>query len=127
MRRKPGQLVPLERQILDAALGLRGMGVVEAHGFLLARTMRDQVDARQLTAYGTLYKALDRLERAGLLESRWEDPTYAAEASRPRRRLYKVTAAGERADAGCRAPPIVAEAAPARRPRPERDPGAVAP
>ena len=118
MRRKPGQLVPLERQILDAALGLRGMGVAEAHGFLLARTMRDQADARQLTAYGTLYKALERLERAGLLESRWEDPTYAAEASRPRRRLYKVTAAGELADAAARTADV-AEAAPARRPVPE--------
>jgi DNA-binding PadR family transcriptional regulator len=78
------------------------MGVAEAHGFLLARTLRDQADARQLTAYGTLYKALDRLERAGLVTSRWEDPEYAAEASRPRRRLYRVTAAGEQAVAAAR-------------------------
>ena len=103
MRRKAGALVPLERHILDAALGLRGMGVAEAHGFLLARTMRDQAEARQLTAYGTLYKALDRLERAGLVSSRWEDPEYAAQASRPRRRLYRVTAAGEQALATARA------------------------
>jgi DNA-binding PadR family transcriptional regulator len=122
MRRKPGTLVPLERDVLEAALGLRGMGVVEAHGFLLARTMRDQADARQLTAYGTLYKALDRLERAGLLESRWEDPTYAAEASRPRRRLYRVTAAGERALADQRAADAASATAVDGAPAPRRVP-----
>ena len=105
MRRKPGTLVPLEREILEAALSLRGMGVVEAHGFLLARTMSDGDGGgdRRLTAYGTLYKALDRLERAGHLVSRWEDPVYAADASRPRRRFYRVTAAGEAAVADARA------------------------
>lgn len=103
MRRKAGSLVPLEVAILEAAMSLRGMGVAEPHGFLLARTMGDQSGAKRLTAYGTLYKALDRLERAGYLESRWEDPVYAAEASRPRRRLYRVTAAGEAALAAAHA------------------------
>lgn len=105
MRRKPGTLVPLEREILEAALSLRAMGVVEAHGFLLARTMSDGGGGsdRRLTAYGTLYKALDRLERAGHLTSRWEDPVYAADAARPRRRFYRVTPAGEAALAAARA------------------------
>ena len=103
MRRKAGSLVPLEVAILEAAMSLRGMGVAEPHGFLLARTMGDQSGAKRLTAYGTLYKALDRLERAGYLASRWEDPVYAAEASRPRRRLYRVTAAGEAALAAAHA------------------------
>lgn len=118
MRRKAGTLVSLEVAILEAALSLRGMGVHEAHGFLLARSMGDQSGAKRLTAYGTLYKALDRLERAGYLESRWEDPSYAAEASRPRRRLYRVTAAGEAALAAARAD---AEAATAQ-PRPSEAP-----
>jgi len=103
MRRKAGALVPLELEILGAALALRSMGVVEAHGFLLARTMNQGNDTRRLTAYGTLYKALDRLERAGHLESRWEDPEYAADAARPRRRFYRVTPTGERAIAEARA------------------------
>jgi DNA-binding PadR family transcriptional regulator len=55
------------------------------------------VIARGLTAHGTLYKALDRMERMGLLESRWEDPEVAAAQGRPRRRLYRVTGQGERA------------------------------
>jgi PadR family transcriptional regulator PadR len=37
------------------------------------------------------------LERAGLLQSRWEDPDIAMEQGRPRRRLYRITASGQRA------------------------------
>ena len=40
---------------------------------------------------GSLYPALHRLERAGLLESYWEEP----EAGR-RRKYYRITAAGAR-------------------------------
>jgi PadR family transcriptional regulator PadR len=119
MRRKPGTLVPLERHILEAAMSLRSMGVAEPHGFLLARTIGEVTGQRQLTAYGTLYKALDRLERAGHLESRWEDPNFAAAEARPRRRLYTVTPAGERALAEARAAEAAgstAEAQPATRP-----------
>ena len=107
MRRKPGTLVPLERDVLEASNSLRSMGVREAHGFLLARTMTEGGSeggaARRLTAYGTLYKALDRLEMAGHLVSRWEDPEYAADAARPRRRFYRLTPDGERALAVARA------------------------
>jgi PadR family transcriptional regulator PadR len=95
MRRKAGALVPLEVSILEAALELRQRGIAEAHGFLLAKELRDGARARRLTAYGTLYKALDRLERAGLLSSRWEDPQIAARDGRPRRRFYRVTLEGE--------------------------------
>lgn len=76
---------------------LRSRGTAEAHGFLLAKEVRDGTHARRLTAYGTLYKALDRLERAGYLSSRWEDPELAARDGRPRRRFYRVTLTGEAA------------------------------
>lgn len=97
MRRKPGTLVPLETDILEASVVLQRRGLPEAHGFLLAKVVAEGTDARRLTAYGTLYKALDRLERAGCLSSRWEDPDHAAEAARPRRRLYRLTALGQAA------------------------------
>ena len=44
---------------------------------------------------GSLYPALMRMERFGWLASRWEevDPS---EARRPRRRLYHLTAEGQR-------------------------------
>ena len=95
MRRKEGELVPLEVSILEAAIDLSRRGTPEAHGYLLAREMRETHHARRLTAYGTLYKALERLERAGHLESRWEDPHVAASDGRPRRRFYRVTLVGE--------------------------------
>lgn len=97
MRRKPGTLLPIEEAILAAGLDLGRIGVKEFHGFAVAKRMKDVGEAHQLTAHGTLYKALDRMKRGGLLESRWEDPSIAAEDGRPRRRLYRVTGLGERA------------------------------
>ena len=97
MRRREGALVPLEAAVLAAGLDLRSAGQPEFHGFLLAKAIRDGDHARGLTAHGTLYKALDRMERMGLLESRWEVPDVAAAAGRPRRRFYRVTSQGERA------------------------------
>jgi DNA-binding PadR family transcriptional regulator len=97
VRRKVGVLIPLEVSILETGLELAGRGVPEAHGFLIAHEMRDRLGARRLTAYGSLYRALDRLERGGYVVSRWEDPMVAAEEGRPRRRFYRVTVAGERA------------------------------
>jgi PadR family transcriptional regulator PadR len=44
----------------------------------------------------TVYAALTRLERANLLESSWE-PIDPRQAGRPPRRLYRLTADGERA------------------------------
>jgi DNA-binding PadR family transcriptional regulator len=105
-RRKPGTLLPLETEILEAALSLLRAGHATFHGFGLAHTMREQRGSRSLTAHGTLYKALGRLEEFGLLTSRWEDA--AAAEGRPRRRLYELTGEGaraaERARAGAVAP-----------------------
>jgi PadR family transcriptional regulator, regulatory protein PadR len=42
---------------------------------------------------GTLYPILMRLERAGWLESEWEQLD-ASEAGRPRKRLYRLSANG---------------------------------
>lgn len=74
------------------------------HGFLIAKEIKEREDARLLTAHGTLYKALDRMQKAGLLESDWEDPVAAAREGRPRRRFYRVTAAGEAALVKSRVP-----------------------
>lgn len=46
---------------------------------------------------GTVYPALRRMERAGLLASAWEDDDEARAAGRPRRRIYAVTERGRRA------------------------------
>ena len=97
MRRKPGGLVPLETAICVSAVELRRRGAREFHGYEIARHLGDASDSRLLTAYGTLYRALGRLEKMGLLNSRWEDPQIPAREGRPGRRLYTITAAGEAA------------------------------
>src|SRR5437867_1315867 len=94
MRRKPGTLVPLEASILAAAVELQNARVHEFHGYQLARHVAAASDRRLLTAYGTLYRALARLEKMGLLQSHWEDPQLAANENRPGRRLYALTGEG---------------------------------
>jgi DNA-binding PadR family transcriptional regulator len=92
-RRKAGSLLPLEVDILEAALTLQRGGEATFYGFGLARTLRERSGSRLLTAHGTLYKALGRLEDSGLLASSWEEPV----EGRPRRRLYELTGAGAQA------------------------------
>ena len=69
-------------------------GEAGSHGFALAKAIAEAGDTRSLSATGTLYRALHRLDEAGLVESWWEDPNDAAEAGRPRRRCYRITGAG---------------------------------
>jgi PadR family transcriptional regulator, regulatory protein PadR len=90
-RRKPGALLPLETEILATALSMLRGGEPTFHGFALAHRIRADSGSRSLTAHGTLYKALGRLEEFGLLASRWED---APAEGRPRRRLYELTRRG---------------------------------
>jgi DNA-binding PadR family transcriptional regulator len=97
MRRKPGQLLPLETAICVCAANLRRGGAREFHGYDIAKRLGDANDSRLLTAYGTLYRALGRLEAMGLLQSRWEDAHIPARENRPGRRLYVLTAEGEAA------------------------------
>jgi PadR family transcriptional regulator PadR len=93
-RRREGRLVDLEVDILGAGMELQA-GEGDFYGFALAKRLADRAGATALTAHGTLYKALSRLAERGLVESEWEDPGVAAEEGRPRRRLYRVTGAGE--------------------------------
>ena len=68
---------------------LRDVG--PAHGYAIIASLRD----RSLGAFdlpdGTVYPALHRLERDGLINSEWD-----ADAPR-RRRVYQLTTAGARA------------------------------
>ena len=62
-----------------------------AHGYAIAETLRARSDGTFDLAEGTLYPALHRLERAGLLTSRW------SEVNGRRRRVYQLTPKGHRA------------------------------
>jgi len=95
MRRKPGTLLPIEDAILRAAIRLWRTGSAEFHGYEIAKHVAEESERQTLlTAYGTLYRALFRLENMGLLSSHREDPQIAARESRPGRRLYLLTGEG---------------------------------
>lgn len=68
------------------ALVLRAVSAGHRYGF-------DVMEACELPS-GTAYPALRRLERAGLLRSRWEKAADAHADGRPRRRIYELTPAG---------------------------------
>ena len=55
----------------------------------------DVIDATGLKS-GTVYPALRRLDRNGLLRSSWEDRALAHAEGRPPRRIYELTSEGLR-------------------------------
>ena len=67
---------------------LKAIDTGYCHGF-------DIIDATGLPS-GTVYPALGRLERDGLVRSSWEDAAAARQEKRPPRRNYRVTAHGSR-------------------------------
>ncbi len=61
------------------------------HGYEIITRLRDRSDGAFELPEGTVYPALHRLEEAGLLASTWEA------VSGRRRRMYRLTTAGEAA------------------------------
>jgi DNA-binding PadR family transcriptional regulator len=86
----------LLRGQLDALL-LAVLAEGPRHGYAIADELRGRTGGELELAEGTLYPALHRLERDGLLESRWSTDTPR------RRRVYAVTARGRAALADRRA------------------------
>jgi PadR family transcriptional regulator PadR len=84
----------MRAEVLKGHLDLLLLAAVRdrpAHGYAIAETLRARSDGAFNLPEGTLYPALHRLERAGLLTSRW------SEASGRRRRVYQLTVKGQRA------------------------------
>lgn len=77
-----------ERKVLDAIVALGG----EASGFQIHQHLVGESKWAWLWAisYGGMYIALDRLERRGVLTSRWGEATFERGWRRPR--LYRVKA-----------------------------------
>ena len=61
------------------------------HGYEIAQRLLTRSDGRFDVQEGSLYPALHRMEQAKLLSSRW-----AKGEGGPRRRVYRLTARGER-------------------------------
>jgi transcriptional regulator len=83
----------MKAEVLKGHLDLLLLAAVQghpAHGYAIAETLRARSNGTFKLPDGTLYPALHRLERAALLTSRW------SEATGRRRRVYQLTAKGER-------------------------------
>jgi DNA-binding PadR family transcriptional regulator len=77
----------------DYALLLLGLlETREMYGYELVAELRDRSEAVIDLPEGTVYPALRRLERDGLIAGHWVET-----ASAPRRRYYALTLAGEHA------------------------------
>ena len=69
-------------------LVLAALATGPAHGYAVVETVRARSEGAFDLAEGTVYPALYRLERQGLLESTWSD------AETRRRRIYRLTRRG---------------------------------
>ena len=95
-------LSSVERRILVAGLKLMPSGRGAFHGYQIAQALAGP-DRLPSIGYGTLYRALDRLERMGYLASWWAEPVMVEQA---RRRMYELTPAGVAAAALVPSPAI---------------------
>jgi PadR family transcriptional regulator, regulatory protein PadR len=83
----------MKAEVLKGHLDLLLLAAVQdrpAHGYAIAERLRARSHGAFDLPEGTLYPALHRLERAGLLSSRW------SEVNGRRRRVYQLTARGHR-------------------------------
>ena len=76
----------MKRITYPAACVLRAIAAGKAYGFEIMEFTR--------LPSGTVYPALRRFEREGMVESSWESPDTARDDRRPRRRNYRITARG---------------------------------
>jgi transcriptional regulator len=70
------------------ALVLAAIEAEPAHGYAIIQRLRRRSDDVFKLPEGTVYPALHRLERDGLVKSRW------TKASGRRRRVYRITRSG---------------------------------
>ena len=81
----------MRADVLKGHLELLLLGVLDdrpAHGYRIIELLRERSGGAFDLPEGTIYPALHRLERSGLLRSGWE------EGSARRRRVYEVTPRG---------------------------------
>jgi len=79
------------RDALKGHVDLLLLSVLEdgpAHGYVLVETLRERSEGAFDLAEGTVYPSLYRLERRGLVSSRWET------VGGRRRRVYRLTSRG---------------------------------
>ena len=86
--------MPMRPEVLKGHLDALLLAVLEPgpqHGYAVIEALRVGSGGALDLPTGTIYPALHRLERAGLIASQWET------VSGRRRRAYRLTAAGQTA------------------------------
>jgi PadR family transcriptional regulator, regulatory protein PadR len=87
-------VLPMRPELLKGHLDALLLAVLESgprHGYAVIEALRDGSNGALDLPTGTVYPALHRLERAGLIDSDWET------VSGRRRRAYKLTRSGRQA------------------------------
>ncbi len=79
------------------AADLTYIGAVVLHAIHSGQRYGFQIMAAIELPSGTVYPALRRLEKGGLIRSHWEKATVARAEQRPIRKYYEVTAGGQSA------------------------------
>ena len=83
-----------ERELLKGSLGLMLMALLEhghMYGYQIAKKVRDQTSDVIALKEGSLYPALHRLEKEGMIEGFWQRREDGVD-----RRYYRLTAEGRR-------------------------------
>jgi PadR family transcriptional regulator len=70
---------------------LRTLSLEPAHGYAIARHIERLSEDALKVEHGSLYPALDRLQRRGYVTAKWGDTATGRKA-----RLYTITASGRR-------------------------------
>jgi PadR family transcriptional regulator len=88
------KVLPMRPEVLKGHLDALLLAVLEAgpqHGYAVIEALRTSSDGALDLPTGTVYPALHRLERAGLIASDWET------VGGRRRRAYRLTGSGHAA------------------------------
>ena len=90
MGKKPGEKLELLQGTLDMMV-LRTLSIGPANGYEIARAIERLSDDVLAIDHGSLYPALQRLERSGVISGKWE-----ISSTNRRARYYRLTAAGRK-------------------------------
>src|SRR5438105_8537530 len=88
--KKPGDKLELLQGTLDMMV-LRTLSIGPANGFEIARAIERVSDDVLAVDHGSLYPALQRLEKSGMINGKWE-----ISSTNRRARYYRLTAAGRK-------------------------------
>ncbi len=90
MGKKPGEKLELLQGTLDMMV-LQTLSIGPANGYEIARAIERLSDDVLAIDHGSLYPALQRLERSGVINGKWE-----TSSTNRRARYYRLTAAGRK-------------------------------